>query len=50
MFNLEFFLFGFVLQTFVSCKKRQYYLSIVESQSTISIEPIGFSMSLGYAV
>ena len=34
----------------VTCDGEKGKLSIVESQSTISIEPIGFSMSLGYAV
>lgn len=34
----------------VTCDGEKGKLSIVESQNTISIEPIGFSMSLGYAV
>ena len=34
----------------VTCDGEKGKLSIVESQSTISIEPIGFSMNLGYAV
>ena len=34
----------------VTCDGEKGKLSIVESQSTISIEPIGFSMNLGYEV
>lgn len=34
----------------VTCDGEKGKLSIVETQNTISIEPIGFSMSLGYAV
>lgn len=34
----------------VVCDGEKGKLSIVESQSTISIEPIGFSMNLGYVV
>lgn len=34
----------------VTCDDEKGKLSIVESQSTISIEPIGFSMNLGYEV
>ena len=34
----------------VVCDGEKGKLSIVESQSTISIEPIGFSMNLGYEV
>ena len=34
----------------VVCDGEKGKLSIVESQSTISIEPVGFSMNLGYVV
>lgn len=34
----------------VDCDGEKGKLSIVESQSTISIEPVGFSMNLGYVV
>ena len=46
-------LLGFLRDAFeveVTRDEEKGKLSIVESQSTISIEPIGFSMSLGYAV